>query len=196
MNRYYDALQDKWGKFIKKKGYCVNGPMRFISKDAWLNEFFKEFATEEIEVYFKKVLGAELHPELRDFYAWTNGCRLFFSSLSIYGILPSSKDKIVPFDIEYENKKLAISMGANKYLFFASIGGEYVFGYDKETPSNVYGMKVGDISVLQTFNGINDFFDHYFDILIDEYGVDCKKLHPAEAYKGIPVLENKCTELL
>ena len=193
---YKNLLKDKWGNFEKIGSYISNGEMPFISKDARLNVFFEPLPVETTEEYFADVLKAELHPELKSFYEWTNGCRLFFASLSVYGIRGKCKDMLVPFDLEYENKNLLKTMPKDKYVYFASIGGAYVFAYDKNTPSKVYGMKVGSTEILQTFEGFYDFFDHYFNVLIDEYDVDGRKIHPTEAYKGIPILENKCIELL
>ena len=193
---YKKLLQDKWGSFENEGHFLSNGAMTFISKEARLNVFFKPLPIEKIEEYFTDVLKAELHPELKSFYEWTNGCRLFFASLSVYGVRGECKDVLVPFDLEYENKNLLKTMPDDKYVYFASIGGAYVFAYDKKSPSKVYGMKVGDTKIVQTFEGFNDFFNHYFDLLIDEYDEDGKKIHPTEAYKGIPVLENKCIDLL
>ncbi len=197
MNDYKTILQDRWGIFKKQGKYLSNCEMSFISKDARLNVFFDPVAPTKTEEYFANVLKAELHPELKTFYKWTNGCRLFFASLSVYGITEEKcNDVFVPFDLDYENRNLSKTMPGNKYIYFASIGGSYVFAYDKKSPSKVYGMKVGSTEVLQTYEGFYDFFDHYFDALIDEYDDKGRKIHPTEAYKGIPVLENKCIELL
>lgn len=196
MKDYKKLLQDKWGSFEKNGNYISNGEMPFISKEARLNVLFEPLQTEKVEEYFADILKAELHPELRSFYEWTNGCRLFFASLSVYGIRGECKDVLVPFDLDYENRNLLKTMPDDKYVYFASIGGAYVFAYDKKLPSSIYGMKVGSMEILQTFESFNVFFDHYFGALLDEYDNEGRKLHPTEAYKGIPVLENKCIELL
>ncbi len=196
MNGYEQRLREKWGEFIKVGNYLSNGKMSFISDDARLNVFFDPLPLESVEAYFNDVLKAKAHPELMEFYKWTNGCRLFFASLSMYGISRDGKDVLVPFDLDYENRKLLKSMPDNDYVFFASIGGAYVFAYDRSMPSKVFGMKVGSTEILQTFEGVYEFFDHYFNALIEEYDVHCKKIHPTDAYLGIPVLENKCIDLL
>lgn len=197
MKEYIDRLADKWGKFEENGNYFSNGLMPFISKDARLNVYFKPKSISEVLSCYKNDLNAALHPELEEIYEWTNGCRLFFASLSIYGIVDRDNDEvIVPFDLKVENDNLSKNMPVDKYLFFASIGGEYVFGYDRYNPSEVYGMRVGDKTILQSFDGVKDFFDHYFYPLMEEYDEKCKKIHPNEAYKGIPVLENKCIELI
>jgi len=197
MNEYMKKLRDKWGEFVKRGNYISNGLMPFISNEARLNVLFVPKSIEEMSKYYKDVLNAELHRELNEIYEWTNGCRLFFGSLAIYGIRDENNDDILtPFDLEWENKNLSDKMNTDKYIFFGSIGGEFVFGYDKHNPSEVYGMKVGDGTVLQKFDGVKDFFGHYFYALMEEYDIDCRKIHPTEAYKGIPVLENKCIELI
>lgn len=196
MNDYVSRLEERWGSFHTSGNYMANGKMAFISDDARLNVLFAPLPINDVENYFADILQARLHPELKEFYEWTNGCRLFFASLSVYGIRGENKDILVPFDLDYENRNLLKTMPEGNYVYFASIGGAYVFAYDKESPSKVYGMKVGKKEILQTYEGVNAFFSHYFDALINEYGLDCRKMHPTEAYKGIPVLENKCVELL
>ena len=196
MNDYVRRLEERWGYFHKSGSFWANGKMPFISDDARLNVLFTPLSVVDVENYFADILQARLHPELKEFYEWTNGCRLFFASLSVYGIRGETKDIFVPFDLEYENKNLLKTMPNDKWVYFASIGGAYVFAYDKELPSKVYGMKVGVKEILQTFDGVNAFVSHYFDALIEEYGLDGRRIHPTQAYIGIPVLENKCIELM
>ena len=197
MSEYIDKLTEKWGPFVKCGECLSNGRMPFISSEARLNAFFTPKMTSDVSFFFANSLKSEEHPELKDIYAWTNGCRLFFASLCIYGIRDEKdKDILVPFDLKVENDNLSKNMPVDKYLFFASIGGEYVFGYDRYNPSEVYGMRVGDKTILQSFDGVKDFFDQYFYPLMEEYDEKCKKIHPTEAYRGIPVLENKTIELM
>ncbi len=195
MKRFIDKLEEKWGKLYIVDHYLENGKMSFISKKARLNVLFRPENLEDIKHVIKCELDAEVLPELLKFYESYNGCRLFFGSLNIYGMQVHPSDIFEPYDIILENKRHLSELQKNKqeqcrYVFFGSIGGEYLIGYDKQECSKIYCVKSGESQILKEYENLEVFFERYFRELFQEYDIDGRKKHPNKKYKGIPVLEN------
>lgn len=190
-----NVLEDKWGPFEKSSNYISNGKMPFVSEVARLNVLFDKCDELIIENVFANKLNAPIMPELRQFYNEYNGCRLFFGSLSIFGIAKHPDDTYEPFDLFRENLNNVSKLNkrarkSNKYIFFASLGGDYLFGYDKEDLQKVYCFKPGSLKVEAEYDSFETFWTHFFYGLIDEYDETCHKIHPNIEDEGIPALEN------
>lgn len=195
-----ERLEEKWGQFEKATNYVCNGKMPFVSGEARLNVLFDPCFGAQVEDCFACQLKAPVLEELKRFYQVSNGCRLFFGSLSVFGIACHPEDDYEPFDLFRENTNLVSKLGPLErrkctYVFFASLGGDYVFGYDKKQPSKVFGFKPGSLRILQEFPSFDDFWKHYFEGLFVEYDDDCRKIHRNEEDAGIPFLEHLTHEL-
>lgn len=181
------VLENKWGAFVSQGNYLANMPLPFISKDARLNVLFLQ-EIEAIKNAFAEKFQSKILPELFEFYQHYNGCRLFFSSLNIYGVQFHHSDIFEPFDLLLENYNIQTRFDDNNYVFFASLGGNYVFAYRKDELSRVYAFEKGHKQVLKVFDGFKAWFNYYFDALLNEYDTDGKKLHPNDEFKQIPSL--------
>lgn len=192
---YLERLQQKWGEFKVTENYLEQCPMPFVSEQARLNVIFNPEEEKVINNVFEKLIKAKILPELKQFYKKCNGCRLFFGSLSIFGIQRHPKDVYEPFDVFQENKRLLAQMNVYdrekcKYVFIGSLGGDYVFAYEPTELRTIYCMEAGKIDVIKTYNCFKEFFDCFFNVLIDEYDKDGHKIHINKIYNGIPALEN------
>lgn len=195
-DKYKLKLEEKWGKFEQKskERNMTNCPLKFISKEARLNAFFSPEPEEYIQKIFKDYLKTEIPLSLQTFYSKFNGCRLFFSSLNVYGVQYGLKG-LMPYDLFVCNNNSGID-NKNNLVYIASIGGNYDFGFKRDELTKIYGVKVGSDEIVQTFNSFEEFFDHYFNHLFNEYDKDGKKLHPNEKYKDIPVLYHMSYDLI
>lgn len=199
--QYIELLERKWGKFEATGHSLVNGKMPFVSDVARLNMLF---TTESVDLIASRVhdrFHCDLPEQLIEFYKELNGCRLFFGSLNVFGIQNYPTEVYQPYDIFTENNHILGSIkGTSKdkcnMLFVASIGGDYAFGFDRDKPAQIIGIKKGaDPSPVQAFPDFNSFFGFHFNRLINEYSADCKKIHPSSQFKGIPALENITIEI-
>ncbi len=195
-----ESLERKWGKLRRRNGMLYNCRLPFISKQALLNALFLP-STIDLTDYCKKEFNVIIPEDLGDFYNNFNGCRLFFASLSIFGIQEQVKSALKPFDLILENQKNAIASGYSSYsdcpyFFFGSLGGEYIFAYKKSEMTTVYCIKAKESSASQQFDSFSDLWLHYFPSLINEYDIEGRKIHVNEEYKGIPVLENLTYNLI
>ena len=179
-------LEKKWGKFAKIGRAFCNQQMPFISDKAYLNVLYEPQTTAIQEVF--NSLGCNVLPELLDFYKKYNGCRLFFSSLNIFGIQCFEEEIYEPFDLALENHIIQETFKDNNYVFFASLGGDYAFAYKKDDCSKIYAVKKGKKKVIKVFESFDSWFSYYFDALYEEYDEEGQKKHPNKRYKEIPAL--------
>lgn len=186
MKDIFYLLKSKWGGFIKNGHAFCNQQMPFISDKAYLNVLYEPQTTAIQEVF--NSFGCNVLPELLDFYKKYNGCRLFFSSLNIFGIQCFDEEIYEPFDLALENHIIQETFKDNNYVFFASLGGDYAFAYKKGECSKIYAVKKGKKKVLKEFDNFDSWFSYYFDALYEEYDEEGQKKHPNKRYKEIPAL--------
>lgn len=193
----FERLEEKWGQFKKENHFFINCPMDFISDKAQLNVIFEAEELTEIRSAYKEVGLIELPSEVENFYKRCNGCRLFFGSLSIFGIQKYPDEVFEPYDIKGENMRLRSQMKLKNddFVFFASLGGDYVFGLKPNSDSKIYGMEATCAKVLREFDDFNVFVDYYFDKLFEEYDEKGRKIHLDEAFAGIPALEHLTSDI-
>jgi len=108
------------------------------------------------------------------------GCRLFFGSLNVFGLQNNPVEVYQPFDFFIENNHISgcqngVKKNGNQIVFVASIGGDYAYGFIKESPKRIIGFKKGSLKEVQDFPDFNSFFKFHFSRLFIEYDVDCKK---------------------
>ena len=193
MNEMLLKLEYKWGKFIENGHAMCNKQMQFVSPKAYLNILYKP-QLDLIQEKFS-LLNALILPGLLEFYKQYNGCRLFFSSLNIFGIQSFEEEIYEPFDLELENRIIQETFKNDKYIFFASLGGDYVFAYKKDECSKIYAVKKGRKKVLKTFDNFWSWFSYYFDVLYEEYDEEGRKIHPNKRYKDIPTLYHETKKI-
>lgn len=186
MKDIFYLLESKWGKFIKNGHALCNKKMPFISEKTYLNILY-ETQIGAVEKVFSK-FGCIIIPELLDFYKQFNGCRLFFSSLNIFGIQIFDEDIYEPYDLELENRYIQEKFKNHNYVFFASLGGDYVFAYRKDECSKIYAVQKGKKKIIKEFENFESWFLYYFESLYDEYDEEGRKKHPNLEYKNIPAL--------
>jgi len=196
-----EKLVEKWGEFKREEHYFQNGNMPFVSEQARLNVLFDPEDINEVISVFRDQLDSSILPELRVFYQEHNGCRLFFGSFCIFGLQRYHDDIFEPYDIVRENLNNYAKMtrGArkkSKMVLFATLGGDYVFGYDKTELSKIYCVKAGSAQVIKEYENFDDFWNYYFDKLLDEYDEECRKIHPNKEDVGIPSLEHLTYRML
>ena len=198
--QYANLLEEKWGKLVPE-GHCLlNGQMPFVSTKARLNMLFLPEEQAVLSERISKICDCTIPEQLKAFYSQFNGCRLFFSSLNVFGVQAHPAEIYEPFDLWIENNHILGNLSPKDrkkcdVVFFASIGGEYVFGFDKVNPSRVYGYKKGSLVCVQEFPDFDSFFDFHFNRLINEYDEACRKKHPLKQYIGIPALEHLTTTI-
>ena len=198
---YISLLESKWGKF-EQTGHCLNnGKMPFISDLARLNMVFPADNVSGMLSKIHSSFGCDIPKQLADYYQSYNGCRLFFGSLNVFGLQNNPTEIYQPFDIFIENNHITGSLKGkgrenNQIVFVASIGGDYAYGFLKDSPERIIGVKKGSIKLVQEFPDFNSFFEFHFNRLIDEYDTDCRKKHPIKQFQGIPALENVSTDIV
>lgn len=184
-------LENKWGGFSHPthSDYEYNAPMHFISPNAKLNVLFSPKNEEDIHQLFLNHFDTDIPKDLMEFYKRYNGVRLFFGSLSVFGIQKFGEKDYQPYDLLMNNYN---NRDCNRYdlVLVATIGGQYVFGFKRNELTKIYGFKVREGEIVQTFESFSDFFEHYFNCLFNEYDANAKKIHPNLNYKGIPCLEH------
>lgn len=188
-----NLIEKKWKlNKINNRGklYCL---MPKISDDFYLHELCEKIDTKYYEA-FEEHFGIKLLPELKEFYKCYNGCRLFISSVNIYGL---PKDNSFPMDLAVNNFNMRSHYKLTKeekddIVFFGSVGDLDLWYKQSEikTPK-IYLTEKGNIKPLKVCGSIEEIIRYYFDILYDEYGEDGYRKHPDVAFDGIPSLANK-----
>ncbi len=180
-------LQKKWGEFSAQEHYVYQLHLPFISEKALFNLLFFP-QSEQINKTVFREFGCELPDGLKKFYEKYNGCRLFFSSLSIYGLQQYTEDVYEPYDIVRENLNAQSSFQDERYVFFASLGGKYLFAFRKDELTKIYTVESGKRKILRVYEDFGEWFSHFFYGLMAEYDLTGRKVHPNGKYKKYPVL--------
>ena len=134
-----NKIESKWGEFLTFGHALCNKQMTFVSEKAYLNILYKP-QINAIKKAFNS-FSPTIPLDLLDFYKKYNGCRLFFSSLNIFGVQCFDEEIYEPFDLALENHIIQESFKDNNYVFFASLGGDYAFAYKKDECSKIYAVK-------------------------------------------------------
>ena len=191
--KYISLLENKWGKFTKTGHYYVNGRMPFISPQARLNVFFEPLNDEELD-NIEKMFDCKLPCVLREFYKFSNGCRLFFSGLNIYGLQKNPNDIFEPYSLIIENQNNELTIDNSKGFLFGSIGGDYALLLDKNN-GKVFVINKSSGKLEKNFDNFESMFEYFFNALYDEYDVNCKKKHINKEFSKFPSLAHAIIEL-
>ena len=172
------------------KLYCL---MPQINDHFYLHELCKKIDKTNYD-QLESTLNIKLLSELKEFYSQFNGCRLFISSINIYGI--PLKDSF-PMDFVVNDFNVHAQYGFSKeehkdIVFFGSVG-DLDLSYKQSELDNakIYLTEKGNIEPILIFDSIKDVMIYYFNILYKEYGADGYRKHPDIVFEGLPHLENK-----
>lgn len=184
-------IQNRYNKNIENNYYCQ---LNKFGENIYLHYLYPKLNItfyEDIE----NSLNIKIIPELKEFYSYYNGCKLFSESITIYGI--STEDSF-PFDFVINNlNKRAELKGCkdrNNYVFIGSVADLNMYYLQSEIPNcNIYLSKNGSTKVYQKFNSIKELITHYYKILENQYDDNGYRLNPNKGslYKAFPVLSNK-----
>lgn len=192
-----ELLQKKW-KLEKDndegKVYVV---MKEISDETYLHYLCKKI-DENYYDNFEKTYNIVLLPELKEFYKFYNGCRLFLSSIVIYG-LGVGESRPMEFFLNDYNKHQEITYKKNSkqilddIVFFGGVG-NYNFYYKQSEINNpkIYVSPNGMVEPIKVFNSIKELMDYYFKYLTPEYDENGYRKHPNKEKwcRKIPAIAN------
>ena len=186
-----EKLINKWDVGLNLNNCWIQKELPFISKDARLNILFNPIDIEKYNHIFINTNNIKLFK----FYNLYNGCKLFSNSLCIYGIQSKSNDFYQTYDLEWENKRISQMINTNDYVFFGSLGGQYVFGLKRdEKEEKVYCLNVDNGNVVKVYDDFELMFNTIFNNLYEEYDNNGVKLHKNEDFKIIKSLYNTTIE--
>ena len=189
-----EKKKKKWGEGIKLNNCWTQKELNFISRFARLNVLFNPLNDiSSYELIFKNVKG----DRLLNFYNEFNGCKLFSDSLCIYGIQNNLSDDVYQtYDLNWENNRIYQMLHLNEYLFFGSLGGQYLFAYKINSNNEiVYCINVDTGEIVHTFKNFDLLFSTLFNKLYDEYDKTGEKIHKNKEFRKIKSLYNKTTQI-
>lgn len=183
-NMYLEELIEKKWKADrddeKGKLYVV---MREVSDETYLHCLCKKIDMNYYEK-LEEALNIRLISELKEFYEHYNGCRLFLSSINIYGvgIGESSPMEFILNDsnMHWEIKDKKVSKATfDDIVFFGSVGKYNAFYKQSEySDPKIYLAKHGSVEPVKKFDSIKDMMTYYFDYLTPEYNEKGYRKHP------------------
>lgn len=196
-----DLLEKKWKLSKSNNEGDVYVVMQEISDKTYLHVLCKKIDTKYYE-NFEKAYNIKLLPELKEFYNYYNGCRLFLSSLNIYGLGVGESSPLEFFlnDLNKHNeipKRLVSQEELDDIVFFGSVGDYNAFYKQSEINepriySRIYLCENKTVKPVKTFNSIKEMMEYYFKYLTDEYDEKGYRKHPSqeEWCRKYPALAN------
>ncbi len=192
-----DLLQKKWNTIKKDSSGVYYGQVKHISDTVYLNELCSPIDNQYYD-NFEKAYNIKLLPELRKFYNYYNGCRLFHSSIVIYGI-GVGESKPMDFFINDLNKHNEIPKNEitqeelDDVVFFGGVG-DYNLYYKQSELNNpkIYLSPNGNITPKQQFGSIQELMGYYINAFSYEYDENGYKKHQGKEkwMKGAPIIQN------
>lgn len=129
----------------------------------------------------KKQLGIELLPELKEFYQYYNGCRLFHSSINIFGfdVGESAPMNLVLNNINMHGELMNHGKDGADIVYFGNVGDYLIYYKQSEIRlSKIYLSSHGELSVRKQFSSIKELLTYYIKALSIEYKSDGYRKHP------------------
>lgn len=157
--------------------------IREVSDETYLHCLCKKIDFSHYEK-LEEILNIRLIPELKEFYKHYNGCRLFLSSINIYG-MGVGKSSPMEFFLndsnmhgEIKDKKVSKET-LDDIVFFGSVGDYNAFYKQSEYLNpKIYIAKHGSVTPVKQFDSIKDMMLYYFMYLIPEYDEKGYRKHP------------------
>lgn len=192
-----DLIQSKWKLEKQNEEGDIYVVMKEVSDKTYFHLLCKKIDKEYYD-NFEKTYNIKLLPELREFYNNYNGCKLFHSSIVIYGI-GVGESKPMDFFINDLNKHNEIPKNEitqeelDDIVFFGGVG-DYNLYYKQSELNNpqIYLSQNGNIKPKQQFGSIRELMQFYFKYLTIEYNEKGYRKHPiTEKWcRKIPVIAN------
>lgn len=192
-----ELIQSKWSLERRNEEGEIYVVMKEISDKTYFHLLCKKIDTKYYE-NFEKTYNIKLLPELKDFYNYYNGCKLFHSSIVIYGIGVGESRPMELFinDLNKHNelpKENITQDESNDIVFFGGVG-DYNIYYKQSEINNpkIYLSKNGTVEPIRQFNSIRELMVFYLKYLVFEYDEHGYRKHPIKAKwcKDIPVIAN------
>ena len=191
---YLDKLlKTKWKIDADNEEGLLFCNMPEINEKIYLHRLYKTIGLK-YALEFEKLIGVNLLPELKEFYKYYNGCRLFHSSINIFGF-DVGESAPVSMPLSYINLHSELIDNGNKsdeIVYFGNVGNYLMYYKTNDNDNKIYLSKHGELKVYEQFSSIKDLLQYYCNILIPEYKENGYREHPRseKIYKNIPVLAN------
>ena len=185
-----ESLIKKWNEY--------DGHPEYLLPDVSFNKIFPPIDWD----YYHQLeteIGISFPQELKNFYSECNGCRLFLSSFSIFGLQNGSRI-LEPYDLVIENHNIHERMKENgcddqNYFFFGNYGRNYVFAFKIDESNRLYMLENGKATVITRFDSLESLIHYFMPRMLDHYDDKYECDQPKTKYKNIPVLKNALYDL-
>lgn len=190
-----DLITKKWkldAENNRGKLYCL---MPEFNDHSYLHELCKKL---DMKMYdnFEKSFGIKLLPELKEFYKEYNGCRLFLSSINIFGL---GYKESFPLDFAINDLNAHSDYDfteeeSKDIVIFGSVGDLDLFYKQSELNNpKIYLTAKRNKKPIQIFDTIKSMFEYYFKILYQEYNNEGYRQHPISQFikLNLPFYANK-----
>lgn len=165
-----------------------------IDEQIFLHKLYKKIGPVYADSFEQKT-EIKLLPELKEFYQTYNGCRLFHSSINIYGF---SIKASAPMDITLNNHnhhaKLSQNGKDDKDIVFIGGVGEYLIYYKQSEIDypKIYLSKHGEVKIHKSFSSIQELLTYFILALSQEYNDNGYRKHPLKdkVLQQFPLLAN------
>lgn len=189
-----DLIKSKWKLERQNEEGDIYVVMKEVSDKTYFHILCRKIDNQYYE-NFEKTYNIKLLPELKEFYKYYNGCKLFHSSIVIYGI-GIGKSSPMDFFLNDLNKHNEIPKNKttqeelDDIVFFGSVGNYNLYYKQSELKnSKIYLSQNGTIVPKQQFSSIKELMKFYFKYLTVEYNEEGYIKHPniEKWCKKIPV---------
>ena len=188
-----EQLQKKWKIDASNDEGLLFCHMPEINNNIYLHRLYKPIGLQ-YAMEFEKIIGVELLPELKDFYNDYNGCRLFHSSINIFGFdVGESAPMSMPLSHINLHRELEKNGNNGDDIVYIGNVGNYLMYYRINDKNHaIYLSKHGELDVYMKFLSIKDLLQYYCNALKFEYKEDGYREHPKKdkLYKKFPLLAN------
>lgn len=189
-----DLLQKKWNIDAETNEGLLFCHMTEINEQIYLHRLYKKLEDKEFEK-IEKSLNINIIPELREFYKHYNGCRLFHSSINIYGFeCGDSKPMAFVLNNINLNLKLVNNNIIDKDIVYIGNVGNYLIYYKQSEILNpkIYLSRHGELKIHKQFSSLEELLKYYIMALSYEYDKNGYRKHPKtdKLYKKFPVIAN------
>lgn len=177
-----ELLKTKWKIDANNEEGLLFCNMPEINNEIYLHRLYNKI---DMSFYdkFEQAYQIYLLPELKEFYKYYNGCRLFHSSINIFGI---NVGKSAPMNLVLNNINLHAKLSANKIddkeiVYIGSVG-DYAMYYKQCEINNptIYLSNHGELKVHKQFSSLQGLLTYYITALSYEYNEKGYRKHPIE----------------
>ncbi len=175
-----ELLKNKWKVDQNNEEGLLFCAMPEIDDDVYLHRLYKKIDINYANKY-EQENGIVLLPELKEFYKNFNGCRLFHSSINIYGF---DVEKSEPMCMVLNNINLHTKLNNNGFdgkdiVYIGNVGDYLIYYKQSEIKSpKLYLSNHGELTVHKEFYSIKELLSFYIKALSFEYDEKGYRKHP------------------